>query len=88
VRLGGVPDAKNFEGLDKSKTIVLNGEDRDVFDDGTVVVKSTPGTYAGAPVPRAMRDTPHRPAGRRSALRPSCVQRSGRWFVPGADRSV
>ena len=45
--MGGVPDPKNFEGLANSKTIVLNGEDHDVFGDGTVVIKSTPGHTAG-----------------------------------------
>jgi len=36
-----------FEGLANSKTIVLNGEDHDVFGDGTVVIKSTPGHTPG-----------------------------------------
>src|SRR5258708_6945035 len=44
---GRVPDPKFFEGLANSKTIVLNGEDRDVFGDGTVVIKSTPGHTPG-----------------------------------------
>src|SRR5712671_4075199 len=44
---GRVPDAKFFEGLANSKTIVLNGEDHDVFGDGTVVVKFTPGHTPG-----------------------------------------
>jgi glyoxylase-like metal-dependent hydrolase (beta-lactamase superfamily II) len=44
---GAVPDPKFFEGLATSKTIVLNGEDRDVFGDGTVVIKSTPGHTPG-----------------------------------------
>ena len=38
-----VPDPKFFEGLANSKTVLLNGEDHDVFGDGTVVIKSTPG---------------------------------------------
>jgi len=42
-----VPDPKFFEGLANSKTIVLNGEDHDVFGDGTVVIKSTPGHTPG-----------------------------------------
>jgi len=42
-----VPDPKFFEGLDSSKTILLNGEDHDVFGDGTVVIKSTPGHTPG-----------------------------------------
>jgi len=44
---GRVPDAKFFEGLANSKTVVLNGEDHDVFGDGTVVIKSTPGHTPG-----------------------------------------
>ena len=44
---GAVPDPKFFEGLEKSKAIVLNGEDHDVFGDGTVVIKSTPGHTPG-----------------------------------------
>jgi N-acyl homoserine lactone hydrolase len=42
-----VPDPKFFDGLAKSKTIVLNDEDHDVFGDGTVVIKSTPGHTPG-----------------------------------------
>jgi len=42
-----VPDPKFFEGLANSKTVVLNGEDHDVFGDGTVVIKSTPGHTPG-----------------------------------------
>jgi N-acyl homoserine lactone hydrolase len=42
-----VPDPKFFEGLADSKTVVLNGEDHDVFGDGTVVLKSTPGHTPG-----------------------------------------
>jgi len=44
---GRVPDPKFFEGLANSKTVVLNGEDHDVFGDGTVVIKSTPGHTPG-----------------------------------------
>ena len=44
---GAVPDEKFFEGLANAKTIVLNGEDRDVFGDGSVVIKSTPGHTPG-----------------------------------------
>jgi N-acyl homoserine lactone hydrolase len=44
---GNVPDPKYFEGLANSKTILLNGEDHDVFGDGTVVIKSTPGHTPG-----------------------------------------
>src|SRR3954466_16178074 len=44
---GRVPDAKFFEGLANSKSIVLNGEDHDVFGDGTVVIKFTPGHTPG-----------------------------------------
>jgi glyoxylase-like metal-dependent hydrolase (beta-lactamase superfamily II) len=46
-RLGGVPDPKYFEGLANSKTVVLNNQDHDVFGDGTVVIKSTPGHTPG-----------------------------------------
>src|ERR1700676_1088309 len=42
-----VPDPKFFEGLANSKTVLLNGEDHDVFGDGTVVLKSTPGHTPG-----------------------------------------
>jgi N-acyl homoserine lactone hydrolase len=42
-----VPDPKFFEGLADAKTVVLNGEDHDVFGDGTVVLKSTPGHTPG-----------------------------------------
>ena len=45
--MGRVPDPKFFEGLANAKTIVLNGEDHDVFGDGTVVIKSTPGHTPG-----------------------------------------
>jgi N-acyl homoserine lactone hydrolase len=41
------PDPKFFEGLADAKAIVLNGEDHDVFGDGTVVLKSTPGHTPG-----------------------------------------
>jgi N-acyl homoserine lactone hydrolase len=44
---GRVGDPKFFEGLEKSKSIVLNNEDRDVFGDGTVVIKSSPGHTPG-----------------------------------------
>ena len=42
-----VPDPKFFEGLADAKAIVLNNEDHDVFGDGTVVIKSTPGHTPG-----------------------------------------
>jgi glyoxylase-like metal-dependent hydrolase (beta-lactamase superfamily II) len=45
--VGRVPDPKFFEGLANSKTVLLNNEDRDVFGDGTVVIKSTPGHTPG-----------------------------------------
>ena len=45
--VGRVPDPKFFEGLANSKTVLLNNEDRDVFADGTVVIKSTPGHTPG-----------------------------------------
>src|SRR6266571_812074 len=44
---GRVPDPKFFEGLANSKTVLLNGEDHDVFGDGTVVIKFTPGHTPG-----------------------------------------
>jgi N-acyl homoserine lactone hydrolase len=44
---GRVPDPKFFEGLANSKTILLNNEDHDVFGDGSVVIKSTPGHTPG-----------------------------------------
>jgi N-acyl homoserine lactone hydrolase len=45
--IGRVPDPQVFEGLANAKTIVLNGEDHDVFGDGTVIIKSTPGHTPG-----------------------------------------
>ncbi len=42
-----VPEPVFFEGLADAKTIVLNNEDHDVFGDGTVVIKSTPGHSPG-----------------------------------------
>ena len=42
-----MPDPKFFEALANSKTILLNGEDHDVFGDGTVVIKFTPGHTPG-----------------------------------------
>ena len=42
-----MPDPKFFEGLANSKTILLNNQDHDVFGDGTVVIKSTPGHTPG-----------------------------------------
>jgi glyoxylase-like metal-dependent hydrolase (beta-lactamase superfamily II) len=42
-----VPDPKFFEGLANSKTVLLNNEDHDVFGDGTVVIKSSPGHTPG-----------------------------------------
>jgi N-acyl homoserine lactone hydrolase len=46
-KLGGVGDPKYFAALEHSKTLVLNGEDHDVFGDGTVVIKFTPGHTPG-----------------------------------------
>jgi N-acyl homoserine lactone hydrolase len=46
-RPGAVPDPKYFAALASSKTLLLNGEDHDVFGDGTVVIKSTPGHTPG-----------------------------------------
>lgn len=47
VKMGGVAEAEKFAGLDKAKTILLNNEDHDVFGDGTVVIKSSPGHTPG-----------------------------------------
>jgi len=44
---GTAPDATLYGKLEHSKTIVLHGEDHDVFGDGTVVVKFTPGHTPG-----------------------------------------
>jgi N-acyl homoserine lactone hydrolase len=46
-KLGGVADAAYFTDLAKSKTMLLKGEDHDVFGDGTVVIKFTPGHTPG-----------------------------------------
>lgn len=46
-RLGEVPAPEFFTNLAKSKTMVLKGEDHDVFGDGTVVIKFTPGHTPG-----------------------------------------
>jgi N-acyl homoserine lactone hydrolase len=46
-KLGSVGDAAYFTDLAKSKTLLLNGEDHDVFGDGTVVIKFTPGHTPG-----------------------------------------
>lgn len=46
-KLGGVGNAEYFAPLAKSKTLLLKGEDHDVFGDGTVVIKFTPGHTPG-----------------------------------------
>jgi N-acyl homoserine lactone hydrolase len=46
-RLGAVAASAFFTELAKSKTIVLKGEDHDVFGDGSVVIKFTPGHTPG-----------------------------------------
>ena len=46
-RLGAVADPAFFTELAKSKTLLLKGEDHDVFGDGTVVIKYTPGHTPG-----------------------------------------
>ena len=46
-KLGGVGDPKYFEALATSKTMLLKGEDHDVFGDGTVTIKFTPGHTPG-----------------------------------------
>jgi N-acyl homoserine lactone hydrolase len=44
---GGVGDPANFAALANSKTLLLKGEDHDVFGDGTVIIKFTPGHTPG-----------------------------------------
>jgi N-acyl homoserine lactone hydrolase len=44
---GSVADSALFNKLETSKTVVLNGEDHDVFGDGTVMIKSSPGHTPG-----------------------------------------
>ena len=46
-RLGAVADPSFFTDLAKSKTLLLKGEDHDVFGDGSVVIKFTPGHTPG-----------------------------------------
>ena len=46
-RLGAVADPAFFTELAKSKTLLLKGEDHDVFGDGSVVIKFTPGHTPG-----------------------------------------
>jgi glyoxylase-like metal-dependent hydrolase (beta-lactamase superfamily II) len=46
-RLGAVAAASFFTDLAKSKTMLLKGEDHDVFGDGSVVIKFTPGHTPG-----------------------------------------
>jgi glyoxylase-like metal-dependent hydrolase (beta-lactamase superfamily II) len=46
-RGSNAPNRAFFGNLEKSKTVLLNGEDHDVFGDGTVVVKFTPGHTPG-----------------------------------------
>ena len=46
-KLGGVADPAYFTELAKSKILLLKGEDHDVFGDGTVVIKFTPGHTPG-----------------------------------------
>lgn len=44
---GAVGDPSYFAALEHSKTLLLKGEDHDVFGDGTVVIKFTPGHTPG-----------------------------------------
>jgi N-acyl homoserine lactone hydrolase len=44
---GSVADSSYFSKLKTSKTVQLNGEDHDVFGDGTVVIKFSPGHTPG-----------------------------------------
>lgn len=46
-KLGAVADPAYFTKLAKSKVLLLKGEDHDVFGDGTVVIKFTPGHTPG-----------------------------------------
>ncbi len=46
-KLGGVGNAAFFAPLANSKTLLLKGEDHDVFGDSTVVIKFTPGHTPG-----------------------------------------
>lgn len=46
-KLGRVADSKFFTDLAKSKVLLLKGEDHDVFGDGAVVIKFTPGHTPG-----------------------------------------
>jgi N-acyl homoserine lactone hydrolase len=46
-KLGAVAEAAYFAPLAKSKLLLLKGEDHDVFGDGTVVIKFTPGHTPG-----------------------------------------
>jgi len=46
-KLGAVGDPAYFIDLAKSKLLLLKGEDHDVFGDGTVVIKFTPGHTPG-----------------------------------------
>jgi glyoxylase-like metal-dependent hydrolase (beta-lactamase superfamily II) len=46
-KLGAVGNPAYFTDLAKSKTLLLKGEDHDVFGDGTVVIKFTPGHTPG-----------------------------------------
>jgi glyoxylase-like metal-dependent hydrolase (beta-lactamase superfamily II) len=43
----GIVKPEHYSALKNSKTIVLKNEDHDVFGDGTVVIKSTPGPTPG-----------------------------------------
>jgi N-acyl homoserine lactone hydrolase len=42
-----IMQAASYSALKNSKTVILHGEDYDVFGDGTVVLKSTPGHTPG-----------------------------------------
>jgi len=46
-RGSNAPNRALFGDLEKSKTTLLNSEDHDVFGDGTVVIKFTPGHTPG-----------------------------------------
>ena len=44
----GITQAASFAALTTSKTVILHGEDHDVFGDGAVILKSAPGRWPAA----------------------------------------
>src|SRR5262249_2401167 len=43
----GAPNPDQYRDLEKARTLLLNSEDHDVFGDGTVVIKFSPGHTPG-----------------------------------------